>query len=52
MMTIAAASFFVLLGAVGASEDSNVRSIDGIPKLLWGGFDNYTDDLMVSSTLE
>jgi hypothetical protein len=25
--------------------------LDGVPPLTWGGIDNYTDDLMVSSTL-
>jgi hypothetical protein len=47
----AVASLFVLISAMGASEDSDIRSIDGVPKLLWGGFGTYTDDLMVSSTL-
>ena len=32
------------------NESLSIR-IFGVPKLLWGGFGTYTDDLMVSSTL-
>ena len=31
--------------------DSGRKLIEGVPKLLWGRLDSYTDDLMVSSAL-
>lgn len=30
---------------------SGRKVLEGVPKLLWGGFDTYTDDLMISSSL-
>lgn len=33
------------------NNDSGKRLIENVPKLLWGGFSTYTDDLMVSSAL-
>lgn len=41
----------VFLGAMGISDNPGMQVIEVVPKLLWGGFGTYTDDVMVSSTL-
>lgn len=52
MIRTAVGTFFlVFLGAMGISDNPGMQVIEGVPKLLWGGFGTYTDDVMVSSTL-